>query len=120
MSPLVQWSRLLRFKDASGRTLVGEAVDPDLDVGLASFAGSAFTANVYNCTSILDLGAKPTGEVVEVKTVLCPLEAAEVGSIRCIGLNVSTRSARHVLDADRWYDSTRSTRLRRDFLFPKS
>lgn len=95
MSPLVQWSRLLRFKDASGRTLVGEPVDPDLDVGLASFAGSAFTANVYNCTSILDLGAKPTGEVVEVKTVLCPLEAAEVGSIRCIGLNYK----KHAIEA---------------------
>lgn len=89
MSPLASWSRLLRFKDASGRTLLGEPVDSEVDVGLASFAGTPIKVNVYSGTSMIDLEAQPTGEVVEVATILCPLTEPEVGSIRCIGLNVS-------------------------------
>ncbi|KAL8276795.1 hypothetical protein RQP46_010800 [Phenoliferia psychrophenolica] len=93
MSPLASWSRLLRFKDASGRTLLGEPVDSEVDVGLASFAGTPIKVNVYSGTSIIDLEAQPTGEVVEVATILCPLTESEVGSIRCIGLNYKKHAA---------------------------
>lgn len=89
MSPLAPWSRLLRFKDAAGRTLIGEPVDAGLDVGLASFAQTPISVKVYSGVSILDLTTKPTGEVADVATILCPLAETEVGSIRCIGLNVS-------------------------------
>ena len=119
MSPLAPWSRLLRFKDASGRTLLGEPVDAELDVGLASFAGSSFSANIYSGTSILDLDVKPTGEVVEVATVLCPLVASEVGSIRCIGLNVSSSSTFLHFEIDTYTYSLHSTRsMRRRPTFP--
>lgn len=44
----------------------------------------------YSGTSVLDPGT-PTGKIETVGRLLSPLAASEVGTIRCIGLNVSLR-----------------------------
>lgn len=82
------WSRLVRFVPASGGTpLIGEPADPAQDVGLASFAGEPIEVETFTGTSILDPGER-TGTKDKVKTILSPLAQSEVGTIRCIGLNV--------------------------------
>jgi hypothetical protein len=89
-------SRLVRFipraaassATATARTaLIGEPVDVDLDVGLATYAGQDVEVDVYSGTSVLSPGSK-TGQREIVDRLLSPLSSREVGTIRCIGLNV--------------------------------
>lgn len=92
------WSRLIRFnpKSAPSTVLIGEPVDPKLDVGLASYESEEIKVNVYSGNTVLDAGQQ-TGKEEVVERVLSPLGRNEVGTIRCIGLNVSPASTRHWL-----------------------
>lgn len=86
------FSRLIRFIPQAGkRPLIGQPSDPNLDVGLASYESKPIEVNVYSGDSILNAG-EPTGEKATVERLMSPLQAGEVGTIRCIGLNVSRRS----------------------------
>lgn len=88
---MATWSRLVRFQSASSAApLIGEPVDQSLDVGLATFEGKPVEVRCYSGQSILDAG-EPTGETATVSRLLSPLAEEEVGTIRCIGLNVSLR-----------------------------
>lgn len=84
------WSRLIRFhpKSAPSTVLIGEPVDRELDVGLASYNSEEIKVNVYSGNTVLDAGSK-TGKEEVVDKILSPLAKIEVGTIRCIGLNVS-------------------------------
>ena len=84
------WSRLIRFnpKSAPSTILIGEPVDRELDVGLASYSSEEIKVNVYSGSTVLEAGQQ-TGKEEIVGRLLSPLAKHEVGTIRCIGLNVS-------------------------------
>jgi hypothetical protein len=83
------YSRLVRFLPKSSSTpLIGEPVDAEQDVGLASYAGETIEVDVFSGSSILSPGER-TGKKEVVERLLSPLAQNEVGTIRCIGLNVS-------------------------------
>ncbi len=83
------YSRLVRFVPVTGfGPLIGEPVNPDQDVGLASYSSEEIEVEVFSGTSILHAGTR-TGKTERVKRLLSPLAKEEVGTIRCIGLNVS-------------------------------
>jgi hypothetical protein len=58
------WSRLIRFypKSAPTTVLIGEPVDSELDVGLASYNSEEIKVNVYSGSTVLDAGQQ-TGKV---------------------------------------------------------
>lgn len=74
-------------KGDESKILLGEPLDPSVDVGAAVRKGEDVKVNVYSGSSVLDAGA-PTGETAVIGRVLSPLARKEVGTIRCIGLNV--------------------------------
>jgi hypothetical protein len=91
---LVHFPGLVRFipKNTSTTTsddepLIGEPCDPSQDVGLASYNAEAIHVETFTGTSVLNPGER-TGEKVQVERILSPLSEREVGTIRCIGLNV--------------------------------
>jgi hypothetical protein len=94
-TPAPSYSRLIRFNPTSDPTaiLIGQPKNPDLDVGLATYGKELVEVEVFHGSSILNPGEK-TGEVAKVEKVLSPLAQEEVGTIRCIGLNVSGRGWR--------------------------
>lgn len=57
-------------------------------MGAAVRRGDAVAVNVFSGASVLDPG-EPTGREAVIARVLAPLAQHEVGTIRCIGLNVS-------------------------------
>jgi hypothetical protein len=59
-----------------------------MDVGLALHSGKEVIAKVFSGSSVLSVGSD-TGENAVIDRVLSPLTQEEVGTIRCIGLNVS-------------------------------
>jgi hypothetical protein len=67
--------------------LIGEPVDPNIDVGLALYEGQEVQVFRYTGSSILALGER-TDDVETAAKILAPLAQSEVGTIRCIGLNV--------------------------------
>ncbi|KAI9637756.1 putative mitochondrion protein [Dioszegia hungarica] len=71
---------------ARAAPLIGEPVDPELDVGLATYSNQDVEVDVYSGTSVLAPGSK-TGKREMVGRLLSPLAREEVGTIRCIGLN---------------------------------
>lgn len=82
-------SGLVRFISTStNEVLIGQPVDKDLDVGAAILAGKEVKVETFSGLSVLDPGTS-TGKVETVGRLLSPLAEAEVGTIRCIGLNVS-------------------------------
>lgn len=84
------FSRLVRFVPKSSSTpLIGEPVNADLDVGLAAYESKPIEIEVFSGTSVLEPGEK-TGKKEIVERLLSPLAQSEVGTIRCIGLNVSS------------------------------
>jgi hypothetical protein len=86
---MASYARLVRFLPKSSSTpLVGEPVNPEQDVGLASYNDEAIEVEVFSGSSILQPGEK-TGKKEVVGKLLSPLAQEEVGTIRCIGLNVS-------------------------------
>jgi hypothetical protein len=74
-------------KSDSSATLIGQPVDDDVDVGAAVLKSEAVAVRVWSGTSVLAPG-QPTEKEETVSQVLSPLTRAEVGTIRCIGLNV--------------------------------
>lgn len=81
---------LVRFVPRSNpsKILIGEPIDPQVDVGLALFQGKAVSVWPFSGLSVLSPGQK-TNVTETIERVLSPLAQNEVGSIRCIGLNVS-------------------------------
>lgn len=67
--------------------LIGEPVDKDIDVGLATRKGQEVKVKVFSGTSILSAG-EATDRTEVVARLLSPLAVGEIGAIRCIGLNV--------------------------------
>jgi hypothetical protein len=78
-------------KSGTNEPVIGEPQDASQDVGLASYNSEPIKVSVFSGKSILSPGEK-TGETVEVERLLSPLAEEEVGTIRCIGLNVSLRA----------------------------
>lgn len=80
---------LVRFVPKSNRSniLIGEPVDPRLDVGLALYQGRDVPVHPFSGSSILNPGQK-TEATESIERILSPLAQSEVGAIRCIGLNV--------------------------------
>lgn len=68
--------------------LIGEPVDSSVDVGVATHDGKDVEVNVFSGKSVLNAG-EPTGKKEIIGKLLSPLTKEEVGTIRCIGLNVS-------------------------------
>jgi len=81
---MATWSRLVRFQSPTSPVVrIGEPVDQELDVGLATYRGQgAVEVELYDGKSILSPGQK-TGEKVKVERLLSPLSEDEVGTIRC-------------------------------------
>jgi len=67
--------------------LIGEPVSKTVDVGLATRNGDEVQVKVFSGTSVLNAGAA-TEKTELIGRLLSPLATNEVGSIRCIGLNV--------------------------------
>lgn len=68
--------------------LLGEPLDAELDVGIAVRNGDEVKVRVFSGSSALSAGS-PTDSVESIDRILSPLTMEEVGTIRCIGLNVS-------------------------------
>ncbi|WWC71203.1 uncharacterized protein I206_105156 [Kwoniella pini CBS 10737] len=86
---MTNFSRLVRFvpkSSTSSKPLIGQPVDDQLDVGLASYDSRSIEVEVYSGDSVLNPGDK-TGKKEIVDRLLSPLTRSEVGTIRCIGLN---------------------------------
>jgi hypothetical protein len=67
--------------------LLGQPVDEEIDVGAAVRAGKEVHVAVFSGSSVLDPGLK-TDRIETIDRILSPLAQEEVGTIRCIGLNV--------------------------------
>ncbi|WVW83546.1 hypothetical protein I302_105567 [Kwoniella bestiolae CBS 10118] len=83
------FSRLIRFIPKSSShsgPLVGEPVNPEIDVGIASYQSDTIEVNVYSGKSVLNPGER-TGQIEIVDKLLSPLSPSDIGTIRCIGLN---------------------------------
>lgn len=72
--------------------LIGQPVDSRVDVGKAVRNGEEVQVQVFSGSSALNPGSL-TDQVEAISRVLSPLAASEVGSIRCIGLNVGVPPA---------------------------
>jgi hypothetical protein len=83
------FNRLVRFVPASDSKaiLIGEPVDTKLDVGLAIRKGDEVEVKVFSGKSALNTGSL-SDKIEKIGKLLSPLSQEEVGTIRCIGLNV--------------------------------
>ena len=81
---------LVRFIPSSepSRILIGQPVQQDIDVGKALRAGERVDVSIFSGASVLQPGSD-TGKIDSIQRILSPLAQNEVGTIRCIGLNVS-------------------------------
>ncbi|KAH8431900.1 fumarylacetoacetate hydrolase family protein [Aspergillus melleus] len=88
------FSRLVRFNPKSNpsKILIGEPVDPKIDVGLALYQGQDVSVRPFSGTSVLSPGQK-VESTETIGRILSPLSQNEVGSIRCIGLNYASHAA---------------------------
>lgn len=87
--PRADCAGLVRFVPRSDETLVliGEPVEKEVDVGLATRKGQEVGVKVFSGCSILNAG-EATDRTEVVSRLLSPLAVGEIGAIRCIGLNV--------------------------------
>lgn len=85
----MSFTRLVRFVPASDSSavLIGEPLDANQDVGFATRKGEEVRVKVFSGKSALSPG-ELTDKVEKVGRLLSPLAREEVGTIRCIGLNV--------------------------------
>lgn len=85
----MSFNRLVRFVPASDSKtiLIGEPVDTKLDVGLAIRKGDEVEVKVFSGKSALNTGSL-SDKIEKIGKLLSPLSQEEVGTIRCIGLNV--------------------------------
>ena len=90
---------LVRFIPHNGsQAIIGEPVDSQQDVGLASYKSQAIEVETFSGSSILTPGSR-TGQKVLVDRILSLLAEEEVGTIRCVGLNVSSSCMRDILSS---------------------
>jgi hypothetical protein len=82
---------LVRFvaKDST-QVLIGQPVKDELDIGIALRQGQDVVVDVFSGLSVLNPGVK-TGRTESIGRILSPMAQHEVGTIRCIGLNVRMR-----------------------------
>ena len=87
---MTNFTRLVRFVPRSDGTkiLIGEPVDAERDIGLATRKGEEVSVKVFSGSSALDPGSL-TDRIEQVERLLSPISQKEIGTIRCIGLNVS-------------------------------
>ncbi|KAI2623477.1 hypothetical protein GGS26DRAFT_600352 [Hypomontagnella submonticulosa] len=87
------FERLVRFlpRRQDAAALIGEPVDREIDVGKAVRNGEAVQVRVFSGSSVLNPGS-PTNAIETISRILSPLSAAEVGTIRCIGLNYANHA----------------------------
>lgn len=87
---MATWKRLVRFvpKSDSSKVLIGQPTDEKVDVGVAVRDGKEVEVDVFSGSSVLSPGSS-SGEKAVIERILSPLTQNEVGTIRCIGLNVS-------------------------------
>jgi hypothetical protein len=80
---------LVRFtpKGDDSKILIGEPVDSSVDVGAAVRQGEEVSVLLFTGSSVTSAG-QATDRVAVIGRLLSPLSAEEVGTIRCIGLNV--------------------------------
>lgn len=80
---------LVRFvpRGQQNSILIGEPLNSDIDVGKEVRNGQDVEVKVFSGTSVLDAGSE-TGVIESIDRILSPLAMSEVGTIRCIGLNV--------------------------------
>jgi hypothetical protein len=62
-------------------------LNSDIDVGKEVRNGHDVKVKVFSGTSVLNAGLE-TGVIESIDRILSPLAMSEVGTIRCIGLNV--------------------------------
>lgn len=86
------WKRLIRFVAADGRTLFGEPVGSPQNMNWerVSYLQARVLVgdDIYDTTGKTRLG----DEIVDVKTLLGPLNENNVPILRCIGLNYMKHS----------------------------
>ena len=85
----------MRFvpRSSASAIFIGQPVDAEIDVGLAVRRGDEVRVELFSGTSVLAAG-NATGQIDVIDRIMSPLSMSEVGTIRCIGLNVGkvTRS----------------------------
>ena len=99
--------------------LLGQPVDKEIDVGAAVRAGKEVQVSVFSGSSVLDPGLK-TDRVETIERVLSPLAQEEVGTIRCIGLNVCIQAVMLSGRLALIRNSTSNTQRRSKWPFPQS
>ncbi|KAI0848987.1 hypothetical protein F5Y00DRAFT_262144 [Daldinia vernicosa] len=87
------FERLVRFipRGEVDRVLIGEPLMSNWDIGNAVYEGETVQVWVFSGTSVLDPG-EPNGKIEIIGRLLSPVSAAEVGTIRGIGLNYATHA----------------------------
>ncbi|CAO1627193.1 unnamed protein product [Sympodiomycopsis kandeliae] len=101
------WKRLITFIAAEDHeTYSGEPTNDDQDIGLAYHRGERIQARILSSStpSPLDLNAQVSDVIKTVKVLLPPLNASQVGTIRCLGANYvqpDQESAPHAAKANR-------------------
>jgi hypothetical protein len=90
------FARLVRFVPRSNHNqiLIGEPVDAERDIGLATRKGEEVRARVFTGSSAINPGS-PTDRIEQVERLLSPISQEEIGTIRCIGLNVSAHTKQY-------------------------
>lgn len=74
-------------REQPDKVLIGEPESDSIDVGLALRDGKEVKVVLWSGSSVLRPGVK-TDQRAVVDRLLSPVSAEEVGTIRCIGLNV--------------------------------
>lgn len=92
---------LVRFvpKSDSSKVLIGQPTDESIDVGVAVKEGKEVGVDVFSGSSVLSPG-QSSGQNAVIDRILSPLTQNEVGTIRCIGLNVSSQRQQNPLGMD--------------------
>lgn len=67
--------------------LLGQPADGNIDVGVALREGKEVLVDIFSGKSVLSPGSS-TGKTASIGKLLSPLAQEEVGTIRCVGLNV--------------------------------
>lgn len=89
----------MRFAPKSDptKTLLGQPRDSTIDVGLALRQKKEVVVDIFSGSSVLSPG-ESTGRQASISRLLSPLAQAEVGTIRCIGLNYKQHAAEVNMD----------------------
>jgi hypothetical protein len=95
-SNLSNLAGLVRFvpEAAPSRILIGEPLSPKIDVGAAMFQKDKVYVYVWSGNSVLAPGVRTEHKEL-LGRLLSPLAHEDVGTIRCIGLNVSLSMLYH-------------------------